>query len=555
MARPSISEGGIQNGASYERATRPANAPPGAQFLGAGIAPGSIFVVKGEELGPVVPRLGSLPYGTRLPDVEGGTELIVRSLESSQEMHAWLLYTSLRQVNAILPSSFPVGPAELIVRSGGETSEPVVFNVRGSAPGLFTVSENGRGSGVIQNYESPGSQPLNQLLHPARPGQYVILWGTGLGPVSGADNVPPPVGPVNSDVEVLIGGVYLKPDYAGRAPGYPGVDQINVRLPDDGSLPLGCYVDVSVRAGTATSPPVFLATAETSGTCRHPWNLPAEVLAELDAGRPIPAAQLFVGDLMLSKAPGQIFQAYFRKLAPWEVAVISRAAASAGSSPFPQYGCAVVDGGFLRVTVTEPVPGESSPPPNIQILDVGDRLHLDGPDGRSLELVKSESWLGYFVPDTEDHLVPDGFFVGGFWTLTAPGGDDIEPFSVPLSVPGPIRADTPAAVNRSEDLELAWNPEGFTESETMSASVISLLPAGEDLEIRRFKQAICSAPATAGSITIPARELSQLPATQEGVISFRARPDSRFRAEFAIPGIIYSAFYQSPTLYQPVAIQ
>jgi len=262
MARPSISEGGIQNGASYERATRPANAPPGAQFLGAGIAPGSIFVVKGEELGPVVPRLGSLPYGTRLPDVEGGTELIVRSLESSQEMHAWLLYTSLRQVNAILPSSFPVGPAELIVRSGGETSEPVVFNVRGSAPGLFTVSENGRGSGVIQNYESPGSQPLNQLLHPARPGQYVILWGTGLGPVSGADNVPPPVGPVNSDVEVLIGGVHLKPDYAGRAPGYPGVDQINVRLPDDGSLPLGCYVDVSVRAGTATSPPVFLATAD-----------------------------------------------------------------------------------------------------------------------------------------------------------------------------------------------------------------------------------------------------------------------------------------------------
>jgi len=186
---------------------------------------------------------------------------------------------------------------------------------------------------------------------------------------------------------------------------------------------------------------------------------------------------------------------------------------------------------------------------------VGDRLHLDGPDGRSLELVKSESWLGYFVPDTEDHLVPDGFFVGGFWTLTAPGGDDIEPFSVPLSVPGPIRADTPAVVNRSEDLELAWNPEGFTESETMSASVISLLPAGEDTEIRRFKQAICSAPATAGSITIPARELSQLPATQEGVISFRARPDSRFRAEFAIPGIIYSAFYQSPTLYQPVAIQ
>jgi hypothetical protein len=53
------------------------------------------------------------------------------------------------------------------------------------------------------------------------------------------------------------GELSIAPAYAGPAPGYPGLDQINFRLPPDVTAPGGCYVSLiaaSFSFGVAPGP-------------------------------------------------------------------------------------------------------------------------------------------------------------------------------------------------------------------------------------------------------------------------------------------------------------
>jgi uncharacterized protein (TIGR03437 family) len=60
--------------------------------------------------------------------------------------------------------------------------------------GIFTLNQAGSGPAVAQNFNSAGDQPLNTLVTPARPGQTVTLWATGLGAVSGDEAASPQIG-------------------------------------------------------------------------------------------------------------------------------------------------------------------------------------------------------------------------------------------------------------------------------------------------------------------------------------------------------------------------
>jgi uncharacterized protein (TIGR03437 family) len=214
-----------------------------------GLAQGSIFVAFGSNLG--LPELvhAAIPYPTQLPFDAGGTQVSFRSIESGQTFQAYLIHSSATQVAGIIPSDIPLGFAEVRVSYNGMESDPTLAGISDVWVGLFTVGQNGRGPAVVQNYESSVAQPLNKLTRPAAPGQYLILWGTGLGPIDGPDNVGPAVGNLREDVAVRIGGVEVPAEYAGRSPEFPGVDQINVRIPDDGRVDLGCYQPLGLQIG------------------------------------------------------------------------------------------------------------------------------------------------------------------------------------------------------------------------------------------------------------------------------------------------------------------
>ena len=141
----------------------------------------------------------------------------------------------------------------------GSKSNATTIHIADSAPGIFAISSGGYGPGVIQNYVSAANQPVNSLTVPATSGQFVTIWGTGLGPVTFPDNVVPTPGNVSTPVTVTIGGQPAAVAYSGRTPCCSGIDQIVATVPQN--APIGCWVPVTINAGGVVSNTATMAIA------------------------------------------------------------------------------------------------------------------------------------------------------------------------------------------------------------------------------------------------------------------------------------------------------
>src|SRR5262245_59341757 len=114
LAAPTINNAAIYNAANYT----PGDAPNG------GIATGGMFVIFGTEMGPATLEIiNAFPLPTSL----GGTS--VRISTGGTNIDAYMIYTSARQVAAILPSRTPVGNAQVTVTYNGQTSPPQQIRV------------------------------------------------------------------------------------------------------------------------------------------------------------------------------------------------------------------------------------------------------------------------------------------------------------------------------------------------------------------------------------------------------------------------------------------
>src|SRR5207253_5782526 len=115
------------------------------------------------------------------------------------------------------------------------------------------------------------------LTTPAHPGDTLVIVGTGLGAINGPDNDAPGKVDVGSNVTVTIGGITTPASYAGRAPQFPGEDQINFVVPSN--VPVGCYVPASVTASGQVSQDVVLSIAPAGASvCVHPFGLSLSAL-------------------------------------------------------------------------------------------------------------------------------------------------------------------------------------------------------------------------------------------------------------------------------------
>ena len=113
----------------------------------------------------------------------------------------------------------------------------------------FTTT--GRGQGIlVRNLWHGAGRTLGQWsLRPAKPGDVMILWGTGLGvdAASDANGGSPGDQTEAAQVRVIVGGNPVTPLYAGRSNGWPGLDQINFTIPSD--VTPSCFVSLQVKAG------------------------------------------------------------------------------------------------------------------------------------------------------------------------------------------------------------------------------------------------------------------------------------------------------------------
>lgn len=264
----------------------------GADWSG-GVTRGGVIAIFVENIGPGTEAASALP----LPTMLRGVRVLVQKASAAEPATisaAPLLYVSPNQINAILPSTVS-GSLRLSVESNGiEVARGDAF-AQENRFATFTVQSQGFGPGVILNVDAQGGLALNQFLRPARPGQAVAMWGTGLGAlISGADAEPPPAMDLSDGVTVWVGGVAVKPLYAGRAPGLPGVDQINFIVPE--GLQQGCYVPVAVETKWSLGKEVTMAVAS-GDICVSEFGLSREALSRLDAGGSVTGAILILNSV------------------------------------------------------------------------------------------------------------------------------------------------------------------------------------------------------------------------------------------------------------------
>jgi uncharacterized protein (TIGR03437 family) len=138
---------------------------------------------------------------------------------------AGLFYVSPAQINFLVPPDLAPVPVKVYVTVLSLRGPIIPLALADAAPGLFQLDP--------QNVVATPS--------PAKPGELVVLWATGLGqteglspdnylqvPTSAARLVP------GANLSVLLDGAAVPSSaisYAGVAPGFAGLYQINLTLP------------------------------------------------------------------------------------------------------------------------------------------------------------------------------------------------------------------------------------------------------------------------------------------------------------------------------------
>ncbi len=210
-----------------------------AGMAGTGVAQGSMFTIFGTGLGPqTLVQAFTFPLPTNLGG-SNGTSVTVTV--GGTQVSAIILAAINYQVNAILPSTTPVGTGTFTVTYQGQTSAPAPIQVVASAFGIYTFNSSGSGQAIATDL----NYSLNTIIHTFHPGDYVTLWGTGLGAISGSDADVPPTGNVGSIVVHVGNTTASQVPYHGRS-GFAGLDQIDFQVPAGVT---GCYVPVAVEAG------------------------------------------------------------------------------------------------------------------------------------------------------------------------------------------------------------------------------------------------------------------------------------------------------------------
>ena len=159
-----------------------------------------------------------------LPTLLGGTT--VRVIDSRGiERLAPLYFVSPAQINYQIPEGTADGPASVTVTGSDGRMATGVTIVTSVAPAIFTTSQNGQGEAAAIDAFTGRSGPFSATGSNGMP-NIIALFATGLG--ADATDVD---GNFGGDVAVTIDGIAASTLYAGRAPGFTGLNQMNILLP------------------------------------------------------------------------------------------------------------------------------------------------------------------------------------------------------------------------------------------------------------------------------------------------------------------------------------
>lgn len=165
-----------------------------------------------------------------------------------------LLFASANQINFQCPD-LPAGSRyKLVVENGTGASEAFEGTMSAAAPAIFTVDGSGKGPGAILLAGTAGlAQPRNPfyLAQPAVAGDVLSIFATGLGPVynpveAGQASPADPLARLTMPLTVWVGGAVAEVQFAGLAPGFVGLYQVNAVVPSGAETGRGVAVKLEL---------------------------------------------------------------------------------------------------------------------------------------------------------------------------------------------------------------------------------------------------------------------------------------------------------------------
>jgi uncharacterized protein (TIGR03437 family) len=488
VGQPLIHYRGIVNVASYSQAGLPNGS----------IAQGSVFAIFGSGLGPAKgTQVSAYPLGATFSGVS------ITVVQGSTTVNALPLYVSSGQINALMPSNAPVGMVSLQVSYNTDKSNASPVNVVPASFGIFAANSAGSGPGILQNASQTG-QPINAPGVTAKPGETMILWGTGLGPVP-SDSVAPSVGNLATMTEVFVGGVSAAVTYHGRSPCCSGIDQIVFQVPSN--APQGCWVPVYVRTGGALiSNVVSMAIDPAGATCSDPSNPTSKYIAR---GGKVASLHLVRSDVyedVGTKTPVDVMDDFFG-FDLLQFGSLPFAFNAVNATP-PPGTCTVYSGAGDVWHDPSLFPRTES----ITALDPG-TMSLNGPNGTHTlapDVMGGQAvFFGSYAPFLAG--LPNQLYLDpGAYTISAPGGANVGEFEVSLTLSQPIywyERQMYGSIDRTMDL-----PIGILAP--VATQYVAVLGGNVDLVTNSWAAFYCVVPPGQLVFSVPSAILSAIPANR-----------------------------------------
>ena len=205
------------------------------------ISPATFIEIYGINLSTAAyaPKLdwGSSFNGSQAPTSLGGTTATVAGIP------AYVQLSNPHQVNVLVPSNVPTGPQKVVLTTYGGSSVGTTVNVNPSAPGILAPAAFHLAAGQYavavfpdnKTYVLPPTVNAGVPTARAKPGNVIIMYGLGFGPVSPVLNAGTLVSQTNTllpNFTCAFAGTAATVQFAGLVQGYTGLYQFNVVIPN-----------------------------------------------------------------------------------------------------------------------------------------------------------------------------------------------------------------------------------------------------------------------------------------------------------------------------------
>lgn len=238
LAQPQIAPNGVLDGAGF--------------VVGQPVAIGSAVSIFGSGLAASLLAGDTVPLSTSL----NGVQVTFNGIAAP------LYFVSDRQINAQVPWNVLQGPAtaaavgsvDVVVTSQGVSSPPLSVPIAHIAPNVFAFSSFAIAINADGTLAAPAGAIPGLTTHPTHPGDVLLIYANGLGPVDHPVESGAPGGSILrtnlTTPVVLIGGQPAQVLFSGLTPQFPGINQVNLVVPN---VPAGDAVPIQLQSDGITS--------------------------------------------------------------------------------------------------------------------------------------------------------------------------------------------------------------------------------------------------------------------------------------------------------------